>query len=569
MRSHAIKQGFERMPHRALLYATGLSKEQMSKPFIAIASSFTDVIPGHVGMRRLERKIEQGICAGGGVPFIFGVPGICDGIAMGHKGMHYPLASRELIADCLETVVNAHCFDGLVCLTSCDKINPGMLMAAARLNIPSIFVTAGPMLSVRYQGRRLSFVNDTYEALAKYRDKKISAEEFCALEENACPGCGSCQGLYTANTTNCLIEAMGMSLPGCGTALAASAKKERLAYESGLKIMELVKKNILPRKILTKKVLENAICVDMAIGGSTNTVLHLKALAKELNIDLPLELFDRIGKKTPHITNLLPGGTYYMEDLEFAGGIPAVLKRLRKRLHNLPTVSGKSIYQIADSTEISDPEVIRPLERPFHKEGGIAILRGNLAPDSAVVKQTAVSAKMLRFTGKAICFDCEEEANKAILAKKIKPGHFLVIRYEGPAGGPGMREMLTATALIMGSGLGESVALLTDGRFSGGTRGPCIGHISPEACQGGPIALIKDGDKIRLDIPARKLELLVSEQELRARKSKWRAPKSKFTEGYLARYSKLVSSASEGAIFKTRCQAPFFGPLRHNKLRNI
>lgn len=548
VRSKVIKRGLERVPHRALLYATGVPKTEMDKPFIGVATSFTDIIPGHVGMRDLERFIEKGIHTGGGYPFFFGIPGICDGIAMGHRGMHYSLPSRELIADSVETIAEAHQFDALVLLTNCDKITPGMLMAAARVNIPSIVVTAGPMLSGHLKGRRLSLVNDTFEAIGKYKKGLITGEELEALEECACPGAGSCQGMYTANTMACVTEALGMSLEGCATALAVSSKKKRIAFESGRRIVELVRKNITPRKIMTRKAFENAIMVDLALGGSTNTVLHIPAIAHDAGIELPLELFDGLSRKVPHICDMLPAGRYYLEDLDYAGGIPAVLKRLRDRIHDNITVSGKGIFVIAESAEIHNEDVIRPLNKAYHKEGGIAVLRGNLAPEGAVVKQSAVSKGMMKFEGVAKVFDSEEDAMKTILAGKINRGDIVVIRYEGPKGGPGMREMLSPTAAITGMGLSESVALITDGRFSGGTRGPCIGHISPEAMEGGPIAVIRNGDRIRIDILKRKIDLMLSDKEIKKRLSNWRPPDPKIKKGYLSRYAKMVSSAGKGAI---------------------
>jgi len=548
VRSNIIKKGLERVPHRALLYATGIPRTEMDKPFIAVATSFTDIIPGHIGMRDLERFIEKGIHTGGGYPFFFGIPGICDGIAMGHRGMHYSLPSRELIADSVETIAEAHQFDGLVLLTNCDKITPGMLMAAARVNIPSIVVTAGPMLSGHLRGRRLSLVNDTFEAIGKYKKGLISNEELDALEECACPGAGSCQGMYTANTMACVTETLGMSLEGCATALAVSAKKKRIAFESGRRIVELIKKNITPRKIMTRKAFENAIMVDLALGGSTNTVLHIPAIANDAGIDLLLEVFDELSRKIPHICDMLPAGRHYLEDLDYAGGIPAVLKRLREKIYDNITVSGKSIFAIADSAQIQDEDVIRPLKKAYHKEGGIAILRGNLAPDGAVVKQSAVSQGMMQFEGVAKVFESEEDAMKTILAGNIRSGDVVVIRYEGPKGGPGMREMLSPTATISGMGLSESVALITDGRFSGGTRGPCIGHISPEAMEGGPIAIIKNGDRIRINIPKRKIDLILSDEEMKMRLSTWSPPAPKIKKGYLSRYAKMVSSAGKGAI---------------------
>jgi len=550
MRSRIIKEGLERVPHRALLYATGIAKSEMKKPFIGIATSFTDIIPGHIGMRDLERFIEKGIHSAGGYPFVFGIPGICDGIAMGHSGMHYSLPSRELIADMVETITQAHQLDGLVLLTNCDKITPGMLMAAARIDVPAIVVTAGPMLSGHLRGRRLSLVNDTFEAIGKYKKGLIKKDELEALEMCACPGAGSCQGMYTANTMACVTEALGMSLPRCATALAVSADKRRIAFASGQRIVELIQNNISARKILTQKAFENAIMVDLALGGSTNTVLHIPAIAHDAGIELPLETFDILSKKTPHLANMLPGGEHYLEDLDWAGGIPALMKRLKKNMNNTITVSGRKIFEIADSAEVVDENVIRPLNKPYHKEGGIAIMRGNLAPDGAVVKQSAVSQNMMKFEGKAKVFNSEEEGMKAILNGKIKAGDVVVIRYEGPKGGPGMREMLSPTAAIAGMGLSESVALITDGRFSGGTRGPCIGHISPEAMEGGMIAILKDGDRIQIDIPKRKIDVVLSDKEVQERFSRWKPLKPKITKGYLSRYARMVSSAGSGAVMK-------------------
>ncbi len=550
MRSDAIKKGVERVPHRALLHATGVSRRDMSKPFIAVATSFNDIIPGHIGMRDLERFIERGIAAGGGVPFFFGIPGICDGVAMGHPGMRYPLALRELIADSVESFVNAHSLDGLVCLTNCDKITPGMLMAAARLDIPTIVVTAGPMLSGRYKGKRLSLVGDAFEVVGKFKRGEIGEADLACFEMESCPGAGACQGLYTANTMACITEAMGMSLPGCATALAVSAKKRRIAEESGEAIVRLVKKNVTSRSIMTRKAFENGIRIDLALGGSTNTVLHLLAIAREANVSLGLKDFDRLSKQTPHITDLLPGGKHFMEDLDYAGGIPAVMKRLKSKIAVCPTASGLSTHQIADRAVVSDENVIRSIDEAYHEEGGIAILHGNLAPRGAVVKQSAVSEAMSVFTGKARVFEREEDAQKAILSGDIKSGMVVVIRYEGPKGGPGMREMLAPTAAIVGMGLADSVALITDGRFSGGTQGCCIGHVSPEAVERGPIAAIKNGDEILIDLPRRKLELKISAKELKSRLKKVKIPAPNVTGGYLLRYSRMVSSADEGAILK-------------------
>ena len=550
MRSDKIKKGLERAPHRSLLFATGLPREEMDKPFIGLISSFTDSVPGHIGFRDLERAIEKGVHSGGGYCFMSSVPGICDGIAMGHQGMHYSLPSRELIADIIESVVEATCFDGLVLLTNCDKFTPGMLMAAARLDIPAVVVTAGPMISGRYKTKRLSLVRDTFEAVGRCQAGEISEDEVSKLEMEACPGPGSCQGLYTANTMSCLTESMGMSLPGCATALAVSSKKRRIGYESGLKIVDLVNKGITTRQILTQAAFENAIRVDLCLGGSTNTVLHLPAIAHEAGIKLELELFDKLGKESPQLTSIRPGGEDFMEDLEYAGGIPGVLNVLKDRLSDNLSTSGKKIKEIAQSGEVSDNDVIRPLNNPYKKEGGIAILRGNLAPDGAVVKQSAVSKNALNFTGTARVFNSEEEGMKAIMKKEIKSGDVVVIRYEGPKGGPGMREMLSPTAAIAGMNLSDSVALITDGRFSGGTRGPCVGHISPEAMAGGPIALIEEGDKISINIPERKIDLLVSDGEMKKRREAWKAPEPKIKKGYLARYQKLVTSANTGAVLK-------------------
>jgi len=536
------------MPARALIHACGVSREDFGKPFIGLVSSFTDLIPGHAGMRRLERRIEHGVYAGGGVSFLFSVPGICDGIAMGHEGMFYSLPSRELIADMIESITLAHRLDGLVLLTNCDKITPGMLMAAARLDMPAIVVTAGPMLSGRYGGRRLDLVHDTFEAIGRYQAGKISDAEMKCLEVEACPGVGSCQGLFTANTMACISEAMGMSLPYCASALAVSAKKERIAYESGKRVVTLVKKDITTRKIMSARAIANGITIDMALGGSTNTVLHIPAIAHEAGIKIELGLFDKISRRSPHLTSFRPAGDMMMEDLDAAGGIPAVMKRLGSRINDCMTVSGKRTRRIAAGARIFCDELIRSVKRAYHREGGIAILRGNLATDGAVIKQSAVPEEMMKFAGKARVFNSEEEANRDILGRKIKAGTVIVIRYEGPRGGPGMREMLAATAALKGQGMLDKVYVLTDGRFSGGTQGPCIGHISPEAAAGGEIALVRNGDVISVDIPNRSLHLKVTKAELVRRRKTWKPPKPKITRGYLARYAKVVSSASTGAV---------------------
>ena len=557
LRSDRATRGAERAPSRALLYATGLyAPRHAGKPLIGIASSYTDLIPGHVAMRPLERAIERGVARAGGVSFIFGVPGICDGIAMGHQGMRYSLPSRELIADIVEAIAQAHCLDGLVLLTNCDKITPGMLMGIARLDIPAVVVTAGPMLGGHWRKKgerhisRLALVRDTFEAVGRFKAGQIDQEELTNLELRACPGPGACQGLYTANTMACATEAMGMSLPGCAATPAVESAKVRLAEDSGERIVALVQEGVTTRRIITKRSIRNAIVVDMALGGSTNTCLHIPAIAHEAGIEVSLEAFDEVSRRVPHIASLEPGGEHLMEDLYYAGGVPAVLKRLLDDLEDCPTVSGLSARQIAQAAEVYDDDVIRPRSNPYHAEGGVAILKGSLAPEGAVVKQSAVPQEMMRFRGPARVFDGEDEATRAITGRRVKAGQVLLIRYEGPRGGPGMREMLNPTAVLMGMGLGSSCALITDGRFSGGTRGPCVGHVSPEAMAGGPIALVQEGDMIEGDIPARKLELLVGQAELRRRRKAWRAPAPKATSGYLARYAQFVTSAATGAVYR-------------------
>ncbi len=548
MRSKRIKEGLERAPTRALLHATGVPKSEMSRPFIGIGNSYTDLVPGHLNLQEMARFVEKGVHTAGGYPFIFNVGALCDGIAMGHKGMHYSLPFRELVADMVESITEAHGLDGLVLITNCDKITPGMLLATARLNVPTMILTAGPMLAGHYKGRRLSLVRDTFEAIARKQRDEISQEELDSLELCACPSPGSCQGLYTANTMNCLTEVLGLSLPGCGTAPAVSSEKRRLAFQTGTTIMEAIKADRTPSKILTSQAFENAIAVDMALGGSTNTILHLSALAHEAGIDLSLERFDQISRNTPHLGDLRPAGNYFLEDLHLAGGVPAVLQRLGERIQKSLHVNGMDIRAIAQAAEPYGEEVLHTTENPLHSEGGIAVLTGNLAPKGAVVKQSGVSEEMLRFKGKARVFNAEEEAQKAIMDGNIQEGDVVVIRYEGPRGGPGMREMLAPTAAIMGMGL-KRVALITDGRFSGGTRGPCIGHISPEAAEGGPLGLLKDGDILEVDIPNRKIEWNVGQEEFTQRKEAWPGPPpAKVTRGYLARYVRHVTSAHTGAV---------------------
>ena len=550
-RSSAITEGFERTPHRALLKGTGVPQEEMGKPFIGIASSFTDLIPGHTGMRDLERFIEKGVHTGGGYSFIFGIPGVCDGLAMGHRGMHYSLPTRELIADMVESIAEAHRLDGLVLLTNCDKITPGMLMAAARLDIPCIVVTAGPMMTgAGREGRKFSFVTDTFEAMAQYKAGVIDEQELMMCEDKACPTAGSCQGLFTANTMAILTETLGMSLVRCGTSLAVSSMKRRIAFASGERIVSLVREQITPRQIMTRAAFENAIRVDLALGGSSNTVLHLLSIANEAGVELPLEDFDRLGRETPQLASMNPGGKHFMEDLDAAGGVPGVLYQLRDRINDNPTLTGPSVKEIVASVASVDEEIIQPVDKPVRAEGGLAILSGNLAPLGSVVKQSGVSEQMMTFEGTARCFESEEAAMEALMGGRVVAGDVVVIRYEGPKGGPGMREMLAPTATLMGLGLGDSVALITDGRFSGGTRGPCIGHISPEAAEGGPIALVEDGDKIRLDIPNRRLDLLIDDTQLEKRRSAWRIPGAKIKTGWLARYAKVVTSANTGAVCK-------------------
>jgi dihydroxy-acid dehydratase len=554
MRSDNIKKGLERAPHRSLLKAAGLTDEEMEMPFIGVVNSWNEVIPGHIHLDKLAEAVKAGIRMAGGVPFEFNTIGICDGIAMGHNGMKNSLPSREIIADSIELMVEAHQFDGMVMIPTCDKIVPGHLMAAGRLDIPTIVVTGGPMMP-GIVGDEPRDVISLFEAVGARRNNKITEQELKNLEDFSCCGAGSCAGLFTANTMACVTEALGMSLPGCGTAHAVDAKKTRIAKRSGMKILELVKKGITPGKIVTQGSLDNSIRVDMAIGGSTNTALHLPAIAAEFGLDLPLSKFDELSRKTPHLINLRPGGNWYLIDFERAGGVPAIQQRLKDALYmDTWTVTGKSLEENLMEYMIINPrankEIIATIDSPVHSEGGIAVLRGSLAPQGSVIKQTAVSKKMQRFSGKARVFDSEELSMKAIMDNKIKAGDCIIIRYEGPKGGPGMREMLSPTAAIAGMGLMESVALVTDGRFSGGTRGPCIGHVSPEAAEGGPIALVQDGDIIEIDIPARLMNLKVSKEEIDRRRKAWKAPAPKATKGYLARYQRLVSSADRGAIFK-------------------
>lgn len=554
MRSDNIKKGLERAPHRSLLKSVGLIDEEMSLPFIGVVNSWNEIIPGHIHLDKLAEAVKAGIRMAGGVPFEFNTIGVCDGIAMGHTGMNNSLPSREIIADSIELMVEAHQFDGMVMIPTCDKIVPGHLMAAGRLDIPTIVVTGGPMMPGIVGDEQRDLIS-LFEAVGAHRNNKITDQELKNLEECSCGGAGSCAGLFTANTMACVTEALGLSLPGCGTAHAVDAKKVRIAKHSGMKILELVEKEITARKIVTQESLDNSIRIDMAIGGSSNTALHLPAIALEYGLSLSLSRFDEVSRETPHLINLRPGGDRFLIDFERAGGVPAIQKRLMDRLYpDTLTVTGKTLIRNLDEYIIINPrankEIIATLESPVHAEGGIAVLRGNLAPDGSVVKQTAVSKNMLKHSGPARVFDSEELAMAAIMGKKIKPGDCLVIRYEGPKGGPGMREMLSPTAAIAGMGLIDSVALITDGRFSGGTRGPCIGHVSPEAAVGGPIALVREGDMIEIDIPGRILDLKVSKEEFEKRQKAWKAPAPKVTKGYLARYQKQVGSADKGAVIR-------------------
>ncbi len=554
MRSDKIKKGLERAPHRSLLKAVGLTDEEMELPFIGVVNSWNEVIPGHIHLDKLAEAVKAGIRMAGGVPFEFNTIGICDGIAMGHSGMKNSLPSRELIADSIELMVEAHQFDGMVMIPTCDKIVPGHLMAAGRLNIPAIVVTGGPMLPGLVDDEPRDVIS-LFEAVGARRNNKITEQDLKNLEDCSCCGAGSCAGLFTANTMACVTEALGLSLPGCGTAHAVDAKKTRIAKQSGMKILELVKKGIKPGEIVTPASLDNAIRVDMAIGGSTNTALHLPAIAAEFGLELPLSRFDELSRETPHLINLRPGGNRFLIDFERAGGVPAIQQRLLGSLDTgTLTVTGKTLEENLKGYIIINPrankEIIATTDSPVHAEGGIAVLLGSLAPQGSVIKQSAVSRNMQKFKGPARVFDSEELSMKAIMEKKITPGDCIIIRYEGPKGGPGMREMLSPTAAIAGMGLIESVALVTDGRFSGGTRGPCIGHVSPEAADGGPIALVKEGDVIEIDIPARILNLEVPDEEMDKRRRSWKAPAPKAVKGYLARYQNQVMSADKGAIFR-------------------
>lgn len=550
MRSDSIKKGIARTPHRGLLMAAGVSKKNMNTPFIGIASSFTDLVPGHVGMRDLERQIEKGIHSAGGQAFIFGVPAVCDGISMGHSGMRYSLPSRDLIADCVETVTEAHQLDGLVLLSNCDKITPGMLIAALRLNIPSIIVTAGPMLDGESRCEKLTMIKGSFEAVGKYRSGVIDEKRLLELEEESCPSAGSCQGMYTANTMACLSEVMGMSLPFCATSAAVSAKKRRIAFDSGMRIVELVNKDVKPLDIVNRDTLRNAIIADLAMGGSTNSFLHILALANAGGIDVTLKDFEDLSYKIHQVVKLDPAAAPTMSDFHKGGGVSALLKTLMEAkvgISDMKTVSGLKLSQITKDAYV-DKNLIHPYSEPFTTKPGLGVLYGNIASGGCVTKISGIDESCYEFEGVAKTFDSEEDAMKALEGDKIKAGDVLIIRYEGPKGGPGMREMLAPTSLLVGKGLGTTCALITDGRFSGGTRGICIGHVCPEAADGGVIALIKDGDKIKIDINNRTVNLLVSEEELEVRRRDLKPFKTDCKSGYLLKYSKMVQDASHGAI---------------------
>jgi dihydroxy-acid dehydratase len=548
LRSREVVSGLEGLPRRALLKADGLTDADLERPLIAIANSWNQVVPGHLHLRGLAEAAAAGVRAAGATPLEFNTIGVCDGIAMGHVGMRYSLPSREVIADSLELMLEAHRFDAVVAIASCDKIVPGMLMALGRVNIPAIMLTGGPMMPGEWRGRKLDLIS-SFEAVGEVKAGKLSEREAKEIEDRCCPGCGSCAGLFTANTMACLTEALGMSLPGVACVHAIDAGKRRFAKQSGVQVVKLLRQGITPRKIMTRAAFENAIMVDMALGGSTNTVLHLPAIAHEVGVKLCLDTFDRLSRRTPHICSLRPGGEHMMLDLERAGGVPAVMKHLGKLIRGSPlTVTGRRVRDNLKFVKVQDSAIIRPLTKPYHHEGGIAILYGNLAPKGAVVKYAGISKRMLNHRGPARVFDCEEDAVKAILGGRIKRGDVVVIRYEGPKGGPGMREMLAPTSAIVGIGLGDSVALITDGRFSGGTRGACVGHVSPEAAEGGPIAVVRNGDRILLDIKRRRVDLLVPDAEIKGRLARFKPPEPRVKRGYLALYSRTVSSAAEGAI---------------------
>ena len=552
MRSDSVKNGIQQAPHRSLFNALGYTEEERKRPMIGIVSSYNEIVPGHMNLDKIVEAVKMGVAMAGGTPVVFPAIAVCDGIAMGHIGMKYSLVTRDLIADSTECMALAHGFDGLVCVPNCDKNVPGLLMAAARINIPTIFVSGGPMLAGRVKGEKRS-LSSMFEAVGSVAAGTMSMEELCEFEEKVCPTCGSCSGMYTANSMNCLTEVLGMGLKGNGTIPAVYSERIRLAKHAGMKIMELVEKDIKPRDIMTEKAFINALRMDMALGCSTNSMLHLPAIAHEAGVELDLEVANKLSAETPNLCHLAPAGPTYMEDLNEAGGIYAVMNELNKKnllYTDLLTVTGKTVGENIAGCVNKDPEVIRPLENPYSETGGIAVLKGNLAPDSCVVKRSAVVPEMMVHEGPARVFDCEEDAIEAIKGGKIVAGDVVVIRYEGPKGGPGMREMLNPTSAIAGMGLGASVALITDGRFSGASRGASIGHVSPEAAVGGPIALVEEGDRIHINIPANTIQVEVSEEELERRRAAWQPREPKVTTGYLARYRELVTSGNRGAILE-------------------
>lgn len=554
MKSDSVKKGPEQAPHRSLFNALGFTQEEMERPLIGVVSSFNEIVPGHMNLDKIADAVKQGVAMAGGTPVLVPAIAVCDGIAMGHIGMKYSLVTRDLIADSTECMAIAHGFDGLVCIPNCDKNVPGLLMAAARLNIPTVFVSGGPMLAGHVQGSKTS-LSSMFEAVGAQAAGKMSDEEVLEYEQKACPTCGSCSGMYTANSMNCLTEALGMGLKGNGTIPAVYSERLRLAKHAGMQVMELIRKDIRPLDIMTEKAFHNALTVDMALGCSTNSMLHLPAIAHEAGVNLNLDIANEISAKTPNLCHLAPAGHTYIEELNEAGGVYAVMNELEKKglLHtDLMTVTGKTVKENIAGCINLNPEIIRPIENPYSEVGGIAVLRGNLAPDSCVVKRSAVVEEMLVHEGPARVFDCEEDAVSAIKSGKIVAGDVVVIRYEGPKGGPGMREMLNPTSVIAGMGLGSSVALITDGRFSGASRGASIGHVSPEAAMGGPIAFLEEGDIIQIDIPSNSISVKVSDEELEARKAKWQPRKPQVTTGYLARYQKMVTSADRGAILEIK-----------------
>lgn len=552
MRSDSVKTGTQQAPHRSLFNAAGFTEEERKRPLIGIVSSFNEIVPGHINLDKMTEAVKLGVAMAGGTPIVFPAIAVCDGIAMGHIGMKYSLVTRDLIADSTECMALAHGFDGLVCIPNCDKNVPGLLMAAARVNIPTIFVSGGPMLAGRVKGEKKS-LSSMFEAVGSVAAGSMSMEELSEFEEKVCPTCGSCSGMYTANSMNCLTEALGMGLKGNGTIPAVYSERIRLAKHAGMQIMELVKRDIKPRDIMTEKAFLNALTIDMALGCSTNSMLHLPAIAHEAGVELNLDIANELSAKTPNLCHLAPAGPTYMEDLNEAGGVYAVMKELTKKnllYTDLITVTGKTVAENIEYAVNKDESVIRPIENPYSETGGIAVLKGNLAPDSCVVKRSAVVPEMMVHSGPARVFDCEEDAIDAIKAGKIVAGDVVVIRYEGPKGGPGMREMLNPTSAIAGMGLGSSVALITDGRFSGASRGASIGHVSPEAAVGGPIALVEEGDLIRINIPENRIEVQVSEEELSRRKEKWQPREPEITTGYLSRYREMVTSGNRGAILE-------------------